>query len=195
METIMLNPRQYKVPDYFLNRQKDAKDGTFTQVISNGLETKLREDLERMKKVGQSTAVTSSSDDSSSTLDPMPPWSSTLLDAPSPRTAHQDHWSTWPNRRCLQEEVNLLRSASHTVSIINHQETDTCLIAFSFSMSDKNEISLEDEVLDKVVKYRWLLSVLLGPIWGCVGLTGLFGIALYGIVITMFSLSIVRKSG
>jgi hypothetical protein len=62
-------------------------------------------------------------------------------------------------------------------------------------MSDKNEISVEDEVLDKVVKYRWLLSVLLGPIWGCVGLTGLFGIALYGIVITMFSLSIVRKSG
>jgi len=51
METIMLNPRQYKVPDYFLNRQKDAKDGTFTQVISNGLETKLREDLERMKKI------------------------------------------------------------------------------------------------------------------------------------------------
>merc|ERR1712037_308163 len=51
METIMLNPRQYKVPDYFLNRQNDAKDGTFTQVISNGLETKLREDLERMKKI------------------------------------------------------------------------------------------------------------------------------------------------
>ena len=66
METIMLIPRQYKVPDYFLNRQKDAKDGTFTQVISNGLETKLREDLERMKKVGQSTVVTSSSDYSSS---------------------------------------------------------------------------------------------------------------------------------
>merc|ERR1712037_1046127 len=51
METIMLSLRQYKVPDYFLNRQKDAKDGTFTQVISNGLETKLREDLERMKKI------------------------------------------------------------------------------------------------------------------------------------------------
>merc|ERR1712110_561333 len=38
METIMLNP------------QKDWKDGTFAQCISNGLDTKLREDLERLKK-------------------------------------------------------------------------------------------------------------------------------------------------
>ena len=51
METIMLNPRQYKIPDWFLNRQKDCKDGTYSQTISNGLDTKLREDLERMKKV------------------------------------------------------------------------------------------------------------------------------------------------
>merc|ERR1739838_205143 len=45
----MLNPRQYKIPDWFLNRQKDWKDGTFGQSISNGLDTKLREDLERLK--------------------------------------------------------------------------------------------------------------------------------------------------
>ena len=51
METIMLNPRQYKIPDWFLNRQKDNKDGTYSQVISNGVDTKLREDLERLKKV------------------------------------------------------------------------------------------------------------------------------------------------
>ena len=25
--TIMSNPRQYKIPDWFLNRQKDIKDG------------------------------------------------------------------------------------------------------------------------------------------------------------------------
>ena len=62
-------------------------------------------------------------------------------------------------------------------------------------MSDKNEISLEDEVLDKVVKYRWLLSVLMGPVWGFLGLQGIFGIALYGLIITMFSLSIVRQTG
>merc|ERR1712215_504735 len=49
--TIMSNPRQYKIPDWFLNRQKDIKDGKFSQVLSNSLETKLREDLERMKKI------------------------------------------------------------------------------------------------------------------------------------------------
>merc|ERR1712140_77638 len=49
--TIMSNPRQYKIPDWFLNRQKDIKDGKYTQVMSNSLETKLREDLERMKKI------------------------------------------------------------------------------------------------------------------------------------------------
>merc|ERR1739838_263319 len=47
--TIMSNPRQYKIPDWFLNRQKDIKDGKYTQVMSNSLGTKLREDLERMK--------------------------------------------------------------------------------------------------------------------------------------------------
>ncbi|KAK8387990.1 hypothetical protein O3P69_020112 [Scylla paramamosain] len=49
--TIMSNPRQYKIPDWFLNRQKDIKDGKYSQVMSNYLETKLREDLERMKKI------------------------------------------------------------------------------------------------------------------------------------------------
>ncbi|XP_042212551.1 40S ribosomal protein S18 isoform X1 [Homarus americanus] len=49
--TIMGNPRQYKIPDWFLNRQKDIKDGKYSQVMSNNLETKLREDLERMKKI------------------------------------------------------------------------------------------------------------------------------------------------
>ncbi|PIK51561.1 hypothetical protein BSL78_11552 [Apostichopus japonicus] len=48
--TIMANPRQYKIPDWFLNRQKDVKDGKFNQIIANGLENKLREDLERLKK-------------------------------------------------------------------------------------------------------------------------------------------------
>jgi len=49
--TIMTNPRQYKIPDWFLNRQKDIKDGKYSQVTSNGLENKLREDLERLKKI------------------------------------------------------------------------------------------------------------------------------------------------
>jgi len=49
--TIMSNPRQYKIPDWFLNRQKDIKDGKFSQIVANNLETKLREDLERLKKI------------------------------------------------------------------------------------------------------------------------------------------------
>ncbi|KAJ8038930.1 40S ribosomal protein S18 [Holothuria leucospilota] len=49
--TIMSNPRQYKIPDWFLNRQKDVKDGKYNQIIANSLENKLREDLERLKKI------------------------------------------------------------------------------------------------------------------------------------------------
>merc|ERR1712025_880527 len=49
--TIMNNPRQYKIPDWFLSRQKDIKDGKFSQVLANGLDNKMREDLERLKKI------------------------------------------------------------------------------------------------------------------------------------------------
>ena len=49
--TIVSNPRQYKIPDWFLNRQKDVNDGKYSQVMANYLETKLREDLERLKKI------------------------------------------------------------------------------------------------------------------------------------------------
>jgi len=49
--TIMSNPRQYKIPDWFLNRQRDIKDGKYAQVMSNILDSKIREDLERLKKI------------------------------------------------------------------------------------------------------------------------------------------------
>jgi hypothetical protein len=32
--TIMSNPRQYKIPDWFLNRQKDIVDGKYSQVCN-----------------------------------------------------------------------------------------------------------------------------------------------------------------
>ncbi|XP_064649147.1 small ribosomal subunit protein uS13 [Lineus longissimus] len=51
MMTIMQNPRQYKIPDWFLNRQKDIKDGKYSQIMSNALDSKMREDLERLKKI------------------------------------------------------------------------------------------------------------------------------------------------
>lgn len=48
---IVANPKQFKIPDWFLNRQKDIKDGRTTQVVSNALDMKLRDDLERLKKI------------------------------------------------------------------------------------------------------------------------------------------------
>ncbi|XP_058525137.1 small ribosomal subunit protein uS13-like [Ochotona princeps] len=39
--TIMQNPRQYKIPDWFLNRQKDVKDGKYSQVLANGLDNNI----------------------------------------------------------------------------------------------------------------------------------------------------------
>ena len=42
---IVANPRTFKIPDWFLNRQKDS------QLTSSQLDTKLREDLERLKKI------------------------------------------------------------------------------------------------------------------------------------------------
>jgi small subunit ribosomal protein S18e len=48
---IIQNPLQFNIPKYFLNRQKDIVDGSFSQLLSNGLDNKLREDLERLKKI------------------------------------------------------------------------------------------------------------------------------------------------
>jgi len=49
--TIMQNPSTYKIPTWFLNRQKDIKDGSNAQLLSNNLDNKLREDLEHLKKI------------------------------------------------------------------------------------------------------------------------------------------------
>ncbi|KAM3212429.1 hypothetical protein ACQJBY_065473 [Aegilops geniculata] len=46
-------PRQFKVSDWFLNRKKDYKDGRFSQVVSNTVDMKLRDDLERLKKISK----------------------------------------------------------------------------------------------------------------------------------------------
>ena len=49
--TVISHPRQFKVPLWMLNRQKDIKDGKFSQVFSNNLESVLRDDIERLKKI------------------------------------------------------------------------------------------------------------------------------------------------
>jgi len=49
--TIIQHPQQFKIPNWFLNRQKDIRDGKYTQLSSNGVDSKLRDDLERIKKI------------------------------------------------------------------------------------------------------------------------------------------------
>ena len=48
---IVSNPRQFRIPDWFLNRQKNYKDGKYLQQVSNQLDTTLRDDLERLKRM------------------------------------------------------------------------------------------------------------------------------------------------
>ena len=48
---IINDPEGSGVPKWFLNRQRDYKEGKNLQVASNILETKLREDIERMFKI------------------------------------------------------------------------------------------------------------------------------------------------
>jgi ribosomal protein S13 len=51
VKEIIAHPRQFSIPDWFLNRQKDVKTGKFMQLTANQVDTKYREDLERMKKI------------------------------------------------------------------------------------------------------------------------------------------------
>jgi small subunit ribosomal protein S18e len=47
---IISRPTEYNIPKWFLNRQNDPKNGGWTQLMSNTLDTMMREDLERMRK-------------------------------------------------------------------------------------------------------------------------------------------------
>lgn len=48
---VIQNPRQFKIPMWFLNRQKDFKTGKYSQVFAQNIAAKLRDDIERMKKI------------------------------------------------------------------------------------------------------------------------------------------------
>jgi len=48
---ILARPLDYSIPKWFLNRQRCIKDGTWSQLVSNNVDTRLREDLERLKKM------------------------------------------------------------------------------------------------------------------------------------------------
>ena len=48
---IIADPMKYKIPAWFLNRQRDPKTGKTEHVTSNMVDVKVRDDLERMKKI------------------------------------------------------------------------------------------------------------------------------------------------
>ncbi|KAJ1942568.1 ribosomal 40S subunit protein S18B [Kickxella alabastrina] len=48
---IVQNPLQYKIPAWFLNKQRDHTDGTTNQLVANNVDIELRKDLERLKKI------------------------------------------------------------------------------------------------------------------------------------------------
>lgn len=48
---VMAEPNKYDIPVWFLNRRKDRRFGKDVHLTSNQLDSKLRDDLERMKKI------------------------------------------------------------------------------------------------------------------------------------------------
>jgi ribosomal protein S13 len=48
---ILQKPHEFQLPDWMLNRRKDRVDGATSHLVSNQIATKLREDLEALKKV------------------------------------------------------------------------------------------------------------------------------------------------
>ena len=51
IKTIIQTPQQFNIPEWFLNRNKDMRTGRTLHLVSNQIAQKLREDIERMKKV------------------------------------------------------------------------------------------------------------------------------------------------
>ena len=47
--TIVQSPTQFKIPLWSLDRQSDIVDGKNLQILSNGVDSKLRDDLEHLK--------------------------------------------------------------------------------------------------------------------------------------------------
>ena len=129
----MANPRQYKIPDWFLNRQKDIKDGKFSQVSGchslfpsfsqvtyyvcafRSLPTCWRTSFVKTWRGWRKSEPTVAF----VTTGGMPfllllhHWGNCAnyfsfpsFQPPCSRPAHQDDRSPWTYRRCVEEEVN-----------------------------------------------------------------------------------------
>lgn len=51
MVNILQNPQEFKIPEWFLNRQRDITTGKSSQITSNNIDSALRDDIERLKKI------------------------------------------------------------------------------------------------------------------------------------------------
>jgi small subunit ribosomal protein S18e len=49
--SIVGDPKKFKIPEWIVNRRRDRVDGKSHQLVSNQVATKLREDIEALKKV------------------------------------------------------------------------------------------------------------------------------------------------
>lgn len=113
--TVIQNPLQFKIPAWFLNRQRDIKTGKTFQLSSNQLEATFREDLVRMVKMRYVFC------DDYFVLTKQPsPWSSPPVGLARTWPAHQDNWSPWSHCGCVEEEgtVNYLIATFFTGSYV-----------------------------------------------------------------------------
>jgi small subunit ribosomal protein S18e len=51
IKAVISSPIQFNIPEWFLNRQKDRREGKWLHLTSQTVDVKLREDFERMKKI------------------------------------------------------------------------------------------------------------------------------------------------
>eukprot|EP01071_Lankesteria_metandrocarpae_P001935 Lankesteria_metandrocarpae@DN1977_c0_g1_i1.p1 len=51
LTAVIAAPLQFQIPLYFVNRQRDVRDGKNKQLVSNQWDGMLREDFERLKKI------------------------------------------------------------------------------------------------------------------------------------------------
>jgi small subunit ribosomal protein S18e len=89
---IINNPKQFKIPNYLLNRQKDFVTGKTTQQVINTLIGAVRNDIERLKKIRGGTMFFRSIYRLLIRLHyQSSPWYQTLLGPQMPRSAYQDY--------------------------------------------------------------------------------------------------------
>ena len=90
--TIIQNPTQFKIPNWFMNRQKDIVDGKYGQLLSNQLDSKVRSRFKFRLVASMLTLLFVDARGSRATQeDPNPSWSPTLLGSPCSRTAPENY--------------------------------------------------------------------------------------------------------